>query len=52
MQLRFTEGWVLVCLKSYIKEAMAIELKLNGLKVEKNVKIPVEYKGKPIGIIL
>lgn len=30
-------------------EAMVIEMKLNGLQVEKNVKIPVEYKGKPIG---
>ena len=31
------------------KEAMIIEIELNGLKVEKNVKIPVEYKGKSIG---
>ena len=30
-------------------EAMIIEMELNGLKVEKNVRIPVEYKGKPIG---
>lgn len=30
-------------------EAMCIELELQGLKVEKNVKIPVQYKGKPIG---
>ena len=28
---------------------MVIEMELNGLKAEKNVKIPVEYKGKPIG---
>ena len=28
---------------------MVIELEINGLKVEKNVKIPVAYKGKPIG---
>ena len=30
-------------------EAMVIEMKLNGLQMEKNVIIPVEYKGKPIG---
>lgn len=30
-------------------EAMTIEMELNGLKVEKNVRVPVEYKGKPIG---
>jgi GxxExxY protein len=34
--------------KLYV-EAMYIELELNGLKVNKNVKIPVEYKGRPIG---
>jgi len=28
---------------------MIIEMELNGLKVEKNVKVPVEYKGKLIG---
>ena len=28
---------------------MVIEMQLGNLKVEKNVKIPVEYKGKPIG---
>ena len=31
------------------KEAMAIELEFAGLKVEKNVQIPVEYRGRPIG---
>jgi len=36
-------------LEKLYKEATAIEMELNGLKVEKNVKIPVEYKGKPIG---
>ena len=36
-------------LEKLYKEAMVIEMDLNGLKVEKNVKIPVEYKGKPIG---
>ena len=36
-------------LEKLYKEAMVIELELNNLKVEKNVKIPVEYKGKPIG---
>ena len=30
-------------------EAMVIEMELNGLKVEKNVKVPVEYKGRSIG---
>ncbi len=30
-------------------EAMCIELELHGLKVEKNVRVPVEYKGKSIG---
>ena len=32
-------------------EALIIEMELNGLKAEKNVRIPVEYKykGKPIG---
>jgi len=34
--------------KLYV-EAMIIEMELNGLKVEKNVQIPVEYRGKPIG---
>jgi len=36
-------------LEKLYKEAMAVEMELSGLKVEKNVKIPVEYKGKPIG---
>ena len=36
-------------LEKLYKEAMIIEMELNGLKVEKNVKIPVGYKGKPIG---
>ena len=36
-------------LEKLYKEAMVIEMELGGLKVEKNVKIPVEYKGKPIG---
>ena len=34
--------------KLYV-EAMSIEMELNGLNVAKNVKIPVEYKGIPIG---
>ena len=36
-------------LEKLYKEAMVIELAMNGLKVEKNVKVPVEYKGRPIG---
>lgn len=28
---------------------MVVELKLNGLKVDKNVQIPVEYKSVSIG---
>lgn len=36
-------------LEKLYKEAMVIEMELSGLMVEKNVKIPVEYKGKPIG---
>lgn len=36
-------------LEKLYKEAMVVEMELDGLKVEKNVKIPVEYKGKPIG---
>lgn len=36
-------------LEKLYKEAMVVELELAGLKVEKNVKIPVEYKGHPIG---
>ena len=30
-------------------EAMVIEMGLDSLKVEKNVRIPVAYRGKPIG---
>ena len=36
-------------LEKLYKVAMIVELELNGLKAEKNVQIPVEYKGKPIG---
>ena len=36
-------------LEKLYKESMAIEMELRGLKVEKNVKVAVEYKGKPIG---
>lgn len=36
-------------LEKLYKEAMIIEMGLAGLKVEKNVKILVEHKGKPIG---
>jgi len=36
-------------LEKLYKEAMVVGMELNGLKVEKNVKVPVEYKGKPIG---
>lgn len=36
-------------LEKLYKEAMIIEMEINGLKAEKNVKIPVEYKGSPIG---
>lgn len=36
-------------LEKLYKEAMAIELEFAGLKVEKNVQIPVEYRGRPIG---
>ena len=36
-------------LEKLYKEAMAVEMQLNGLKVEKTVNIPVEYKGRPIG---
>ena len=28
---------------------MVIEMEINGLKAEKNLKIPVEYKGRLIG---
>jgi len=36
-------------LEKLYKEAMVVEMELNGLKAEKNVKVPVAYKGKPIG---
>ena len=36
-------------LEKLYKESMAIEMELSGLKVEKNVKVAVDYKGKPIG---
>jgi GxxExxY protein len=36
-------------LEKLYKESMTIEMELCGLKVEKNVKVAVEYKGKPIG---
>jgi GxxExxY protein len=36
-------------LEKLYQEAMVIEMQLGNLKVEKNIKIPVQYKGKPIG---
>jgi GxxExxY protein len=36
-------------LEKLYQESMAIEMELCGLKVEKNVKVAVDYKGKPIG---
>jgi len=36
-------------LEKLYKESMVIEMELCGLKVEKNVKVAVEYRGKPIG---
>lgn len=36
-------------LEKLYKEAMVVEMELDGLKVEKNVKVPVEYKGRLIG---
>jgi len=36
-------------LEKLYKESMVIEMELCGLKVEKNVKVSVEYRGKPIG---
>ncbi|MCJ7432267.1 MAG: GxxExxY protein [Anaerolineales bacterium] len=36
-------------LEKLYKEAMVIELELNGLKVSKNVKVLVEYRGQQIG---
>ena len=36
-------------LEKLYQESMVIEMELSGLKVDKNVKVAVEYKGKPIG---
>ncbi len=36
-------------LEKLYREALLIELGLNGLKARKNVQIPVEYKGNSIG---
>ena len=36
-------------LEKLYQESMAIEMELCGLKVEKNVKVAVEYRSKPIG---
>ena len=36
-------------LEKLYQEAMVVEMELCGLKVEKNVKVPVEYKGRYIG---
>jgi len=36
-------------LEKLYKESMVIEMESCGLKVEKNVKVAVEYRGKPIG---
>jgi GxxExxY protein len=36
-------------LEKLYKEALVIEMECSGLKVDKNVKIPVEYRGQPIG---
>lgn len=36
-------------LEKLYKESMVIEMELCGLKVKKNVKVSVEYRGKPIG---
>jgi GxxExxY protein len=36
-------------LEKLYQEAMVVEMDLSGLKVEKNVKVPVEYKGRAIG---
>ena len=36
-------------LEKLYKESLAIEMELCGLAVEKNVKVPVDYKGRPIG---
>ena len=36
-------------LEKLYQEAMVIEMQLDNLKVEKNIKIPVEYRGRSIG---
>lgn len=36
-------------LESVYEEALAIECELDGLHVAQQVKIPVQYKGRPIG---
>jgi GxxExxY protein len=36
-------------LEKLYQEAMVVEMELQGLRVKKNVKIPVKYKGKSIG---
>src|SRR3990167_5247880 len=36
-------------LEKLYKEAMVIEMELDGLKVSKNVQIKVEYRGNTIG---
>lgn len=36
-------------LEKLYQESMTIEMELCGLKVEKNVKVPVDYKGRSIG---
>jgi GxxExxY protein len=36
-------------LESVYEEALAIECELDGLHVARQVKIPVQYKGRPIG---
>lgn len=36
-------------LEKLYKEAMVIEMEVNDLKVEKNVRVPVAYREKPIG---
>lgn len=36
-------------LEKLYQEAMIVEMELNGLKVDKNCRVPVEYRGKSIG---
>jgi len=36
-------------LEKLYQEAMVVEMELSGLKVEKNVKVSVEYKDRFIG---